>query len=126
MTKKRYTTREIQAMFGWSSAGQVAQAARQEANAGHPWGRQVSQGRGRIISYLASDIDAYDLARRRSPLLRELGWKAPPWEPSANESGRGRTSSLCRSDEYDIPCPICAGLAVRYKERTLCEKQESH
>ncbi len=120
---KRYTTRQIQNLFDWATPGQVTQTAKREGAVGQSWDRRVEQDNRRTRTYSAAAVDAYWEARRRTPLLRKLGWKADlPHEDGM--SRRGRTKALCRSDEFDSVCPECGGFAVEFGGRVLCDEKD--
>lgn len=87
-----YTPAEAQEAIGGVSRNQIAVIAKRE---GWPVKRL-----GNINLYPIYEVSEYALARLRTRLARQLGWRPP--------EGQG----LLRHDEYDIICPICGGFAV--------------
>ena len=65
-------------------------------------------------AYDAESVEAWRLARLRTPMLRVLGW-------TSSEQGQ----ALCWSDEFDRTCSHCGGLMVYYQSANYCEGSET-
>jgi hypothetical protein len=86
-----YTADEIATRFHWGR-DMVSKTARARG-----WDF-VQVGRSKIFA--AADVDAYDLDRQRTDLLRRTGWL------------KMNGSRLVRDDSYDSECPTCGAFAV--------------